>query len=599
MTADGSPRELAEAIRTLEARVREAEAGRQAAEQRLRGLFEHSAEGLFRISADGRVLDANLAMAAIYGYPSVPALLLALAAGDNGRYTEPGRRAALVAQLREGAPLLGFESEVERADGAGAWVSESFHPSAPSEPGPAVYDATVSDISARRRYERALEHQAHHDPLTGLANRRLMRERLDQAMTAARRQGQQVTVLAIGLDRFKTINESLGHEAGDGLLRLVSDRLKACVRDRDTVARVGGDEFVLVIERSGEVSVPQLALRVLSQISQLSKVGTQELSVTCSIGFSVFPADGTEPDTLLRNAESAMYRAKEQGRNNIQTYTDELNRETHRKLGLEAELRRAFQREELAIYFQPKVALRTGAITGSEALLRWRHGSEHAVSPEDFVPIAEETGLIVPMGEWALRQACLQCRRWQALREGLRVSVNLSPRQFREKGLVAMIARLLAETGLAPQCLDLELTESMVMHNVEAAIRTMQELREMGVSMAIDDFGIGHSSLSSLRRFPIESLKMDRSFVRDIASGADDADAFVRAIVSLGHSRRLRVIAEGVERPEQLVQLAAIGCDEVQGFLLSEAIPPEPFLALLQRPPAAWQALFPSSQAGR
>lgn len=575
-------------MRALEARLREAE-------QQYRHLFENSTEGVFRLSAEGELLAANAAMAAIYGYASAPDLLAAFRSCTNGFYLARERRRELIERLRAQVPVKGFESEVTRADGVTIWVSESIHPLFDADGRLRGYEGTVSDISTRRRYEVAVEHQAHYDQLTGLANRRLMRERLDQAITGARRSGQQVTVLAIGLDRFKLINESLGHEAGDRLLMLVSDRLRTCVRDRDTVARVGGDEFVLVIERSSEVSVPQLALRVLSQISQLTTVGAQELSVTCSVGFSVFPVDGTDPDVLLRNAEAAMYRAKEQGRNSIQTYTDELNREIGRKLGLESELRRALQREELELYFQPQVTVRDGTIRGSEALLRWRHGTPQVVSPEEFVPIAEDIGLIVPMGEWALRRACLQCRRWQSLRPGLKVSVNLSPRQFREKGLVTMIARVLDQTGLEARCLDLELTESLVMHNVEAAVRTMLELREMGVSMAIDDFGIGHSSLSSLRRFPIQSLKMDRSFVRDIATGAEDADAIVQAIVSLGHSRRLRVIAEGVERPEQLAQLAAIGCDEVQGFLLSEAIPAEAFIALLQQPPAAWQALFPAS----
>jgi len=437
---------------------------------------------------------------------------------------------------------------------------------------PAVIYMVAMDLTLHKRYEARLEYQANYDTLTGLANRNRLTDRLRQAIVLAERYGHQVAVAFIDLDQFKFINDSLGHHIGDKVLVAVAARLKSCVRENDTIARHGGDEFVVVIDHSDESVLSTLMARILSCIAEPILVDNRELQVTCSIGFSVYPIDGLDVDALLKNADAAMYRAKEQGRNNVQFYTEELNQKIRKRLAMESMLRQALERGEFFLNYQPQVDLKTGVIIGVEALVRWNHETEGTIAPCDFIPLAEELGLIVPIGEWVLRTACTQTKAWQeAGFSAIGVAVNISARQFRQKDLAEMIARILQETGLEPCHLEIELTESMVMQNVEAAIATLESLKGMGIRLSIDDFGTGYSSLNYLKRFPIDVLKIDQSFVRDIVSDDDDA-AIACSIIALAHALKLKVIAEGVETVAQLNYLAEHHCDAMQGYYFSRPL---------------------------
>ena len=437
----------------------------------------------------------------------------------------------------------------------------------------------------RKRYQVQLEHQANYDALTGLPNRSLLHDRLRQAVYA-QRTPRNIAVVFIDLDQFKFVNDSLGHSAGDKLLKAMGERLRAVLREGDTVGRVGGDEFVLILaDQSNEEVIFRAMQRIAARVAEPIEVEGKELYITCSAGVSLYPQDGLDVDTLLKNADAAMYRAKEHGRNNFQFYTAEMNERVNERLALEHALRRSLERQEFVLHYQQKVDLKSGAIIGAEALVRWMHPEWGLVRPARFIPLAEETGLIVPLGEWVLREACGQARAW--LDAGLApgtVSVNLSARQFRQEGLVRMVSRILEQTRLDPAHLEMELTESMVMHNVETAIATLQGLKSLGVALSVDDFGTGYSSLAYLKDLPIDTLKIDRAFVRDIGTGAEgDEGVLAQAIISLGHALHLRVIAEGVETDAQLRFLRRHGCDEVQGFLYGEPVTPQEHARLLAR----------------
>jgi diguanylate cyclase (GGDEF)-like protein len=437
----------------------------------------------------------------------------------------------------------------------------------------------------RKRYQVQLEHQANYDALTGLPNRNLLHDRLRQAVYA-QRTPRSIAVVFMDLDHFKFVNDSLGHSTGDLLLKAMGERLRLVLREGDTVGRVGGDEFVLILnDQSNEEIIYRAMQRITAKVSEPLTIDGKELYVTCSAGISLYPQDGRDVETLLKNADAAMYRAKEHGRSNFQFYTSEMNERVNERLSLEHALRRALERNELALHYQQKVSLSTNQIVGAEALVRWMHPEWGLVRPARFIPLAEETGLIVPIGEWMLREACRQTRAW--LDAGLApgaVSVNLSVRQFRQEGLVRTVSRVLEETRLNPSQLEMELTESMVMHNVDAAIAILQGLKQLGVALSLDDFGTGYSSLSYLKDLPIDTLKIDRSFVRDIGAGAEaDEGVLAQAIVSLGHALNLKVIAEGVETDAQLRFLRRHGCDEVQGFFHGEPVPPEEYRKLLEK----------------
>jgi diguanylate cyclase (GGDEF)-like protein len=446
-----------------------------------------------------------------------------------------------------------------------------------------------------RNNEAQIHHLAFYDSLTHLPNRRLYTDRLNQALASAKRHTRTVATLFLDLDRFKRVNDTLGHNVGDKLLRSVADRLLSCLRqtdyvarpegDDDTplVARIGGDEFfILLTEMAHAEDAAKVAGRVLQTLSQPFTLEGHEIRITPSIGIAVYPADGADVDMLLKNADTALYHAKDQGRNNYQFYTQSMNATALKRLTLEGYLSKALEREELRVYYQPQVNILSGRIVGMEALVRWQHPELGLVSPVEFIPLAEESGLIIPIGEWVLRTACTQNAAWQA--EGfapLRLSVNLSGKQFQEKNLAETVEKALLASGMAPQCLELELTESMLMQKVDATIKTLHELKGLGLRLSIDDFGTGYSSLSYLKRFPIDTLKVDQSFVRDLTTDPDSA-ALTSAIIAMAHGLKLSVIAEGVETPEHLAFLKDHHCEEAQGYLFSKPIPAEAFTRYLE-----------------
>jgi len=442
--------------------------------------------------------------------------------------------------------------------------------------------AIVRDISERKRLETKIQFQATHDSLTGLANRNLLHDRLNQAIAQAQRSDSGVWIIFVDLDRFKVVNDSLGHKAGDSFLTTISERLQSAVRDADTVARLGGDEFVLILPEIDANSLNASSVqRIMQVISQPIQIEQKEFSLNCSIGVAIFPNDGDTAGQLIERADIAMYRAKETGRNNFQFFTAEMNERLLERLRIEEAMRSAIDRGEFVLYYQPQVDLRSGEIIGAEALLRWQHPEMGMVSPARFIGLAEETGMIVEIGQWAIRHACDQHMAWLNAGLGrLRMAVNLSARQFSQPDLVASISKVLDESKMAPQDLELELTEGMVMADVESAIATLRDLKSLNVQLAIDDFGTGYSSLSYLKRFPIDVLKIDRSFVNDIAHSADDA-TIVLTIISLAHNLRLRVIAEGVETVAQLAYLQEHDCDEMQGYYFSRPLPADEFAKLL------------------
>ena len=450
------------------------------------------------------------------------------------------------------------------------------------------------DITERRRAEQRLrenearlDYLAHHDALTRLPNRLLFHDRLHHAMAKAARAREQVAVLFIDLDRFKNINDSLGHEAGDRFLKGVGDRLSASIRRGDTVARLGGDEFVVVIERVKDLrAVAAVAEKIRRDLSHGISIGDHELFAGASVGIALFPDDGQDVDALMRCADTAMYRAKERGGSTYQFYTAEMNIRAKRQLFLESDLRRALAQQRLQVLYQPQFHLESQCLAGVEALVRWQHPELGTLMPGDFIPVAEETGLIVPLGSWVMQTACAQNRSWQ--RAGYRpvkMAVNLSARQFRQQDLVDSVAGILEATALAPEYLELELTESAAMDDPEASIQTLERLSQHGVGLAIDDFGTGYSSLSYLKRFPIGKLKIDRSFVRDITTDANDA-AIAASTIALAQAMNLRVTAEGVETKDQMTILREQGCDDAQGFFYGAAVRADEFVRYLKRPAA-------------
>ncbi|SEJ22855.1 sensor domain-containing protein [Paraburkholderia diazotrophica] len=488
-------------------------------------------------------------------------------------------RQALAANREVSAVLRNY-----RKDGALFWNQLYIAPVPDTDGQTTHHIAVINDVTALIRYQEQLEYQANYDSLTRLPNRNLLRDRLQHALIVAERHHKGVAVVFIDLDGFKNVNDSLGHSVGDRLLSVVADRLARCARASDTVARHGGDEFVIVMtDTVDEQSLIAWMERVRASISEPVWLDGTELYVGCSMGASLFPQDGEDAETLMKKADLAMYRAKDMGRNTFQFYQPEMNVSAGARLNMERRLRRALRDNEFLLHYQPQVDIETGQVVGMEALVRWRDPEVGLIPPSQFIPVAEESGLIGPLSEWVLREACRQNKAWQD--EGLppaRVSVNLSARQFQQRDIAKLVTQVLAETGLEPQYLELELTESTIMRNAEEAVTMLTELHALGIGLAIDDFGTGYSSLSYLKRFPVDRLKIDRSFVSDIGESSDD-ETITSAIIALAHSLNLQVIAEGVETSTQLDFLKERACDEMQGYFFAKPLPHDAIPDMLQR----------------
>ncbi len=555
--------------------------------------LDSTADGILVVAADGRIESFNAKFADMWGIPRS-----VLEARDDGealafvidQLEEPDEFIAKVKELYA-QPDAESRDSLRFKDGR---VFERF-----SQPRRLAGDIvgrvwSFRDITERVKAEETIRHLAYHDVITGLPNRAQFEERLRVDLAQARRSRQKVAVMFLDLDRFKAVNDTVGHAAGDQLLQQVAGEFAETIREGDTVARVGGDEFTFIlpgIERAEDAAV--VAERILGRIRQVRTVTGYEFHITTSIGISVFPKDASDADGLMRNADTAMYRAKERGRDNYQLFTPAMKASLMETLAMENDLAHALEREELVLLYQPVVDLSSGRIVGAEALLRWQHPKRRLVQPDEFIPLAEETGLIVPIGEWVLRTACAQAQRWDDEDLGeLWVSVNVSARQVEQPGLVAAVARALAEGGLPAANLHLELTEGAVMRQMEPVVSTLSQLRAMGVRICVDDFGTGYSSLGYLKRFPIDTIKIDRSFVHDVTTDQNDA-AIVTTVVTMARGLNLRVIAEGVETEAQLGFLREIECDEFQGFLVSPPVPADVFEALVKERRAAPAEVVP------
>jgi diguanylate cyclase (GGDEF)-like protein/PAS domain S-box-containing protein len=501
-----------------------------------------------------------------------------------------------IATLRIRAVHLPSSCVLIRRDGRELAIEDTIAPIRNRE-GQAIGAVVVfRDVSAAQAMARQITHSAEHDFLTGLPNRLLLNDRISQAIITARRHGTQIAALFLDLDGFKHINDSLGHSAGDKLLQSIAQRLVACVDGADTVSRQGGDEFIVLLsELQRPEAAAAMALRILAAVSERHYIERHELHITTSIGISVYPDDGADAETLIKNADTAMYQAKDNGRQSFQFFKPAMNARAVERQFIQEHLRRALERQEFALHYQPKINLGTGLINGAEALLRWNHPSRGMLPPAQFIPIAEDCGLIVPIGRWVLQEACRQARAWSdAGLPVMTMAVNVSALEFRDQNFLSGLFGILEQTGLDPRCLELELTESVLMKHVESTATTLHTLRKRGVRVAIDDFGTGYSSLNYLRKLPIDTLKIDQSFVRQIGTGSDDA-ALVTAMITMARSLRMQVVAEGVESRRELDFLRAQGCDDAQGYLFSKPVPAATFVDVLRHNLAGDPAILEGS----
>jgi diguanylate cyclase (GGDEF)-like protein/PAS domain S-box-containing protein len=488
-----------------------------------------------------------------------------------------------IAVRRDRTVHLPANSILVRRDGFEIPIEDSVAPIHDREGQAAGAVIVFRDVSAARALTVQMTHSAEHDYLTGLPNRMLLNDRISQAIALAPRHMKHVALLFLDLDGFKHINDSLGHPTGDKLLQSIAERLIGCVRASDTVSRQGGDEFVVLLSEVEQSENPALtARRMLEAVAQPHSIDHHDLHVTASIGVSVYPDDGLDAETLIKNADTAMYQAKENGRQSYQFFKPAMNARAVERQFIEEGLRRALERQEFALHYQPKVNLTTGAITGAEALIRWLHPTRGLVSPMDFIPVAEDCGLILPIGAWVLREACKQAQAW--IDVGLptmTMAVNVSAMEFRDKNFLSGLVAILAETGFDPRFLELELTESVLMKHATSTAHILRTLRESGIRVAVDDFGTGYSSLSYLQKFPIDAVKIDQSFIRQISTAGDDT-TIVKAVIGMARGLKLRVIAEGVETAEEVAFLRAYRCEEAQGYFFSRPVPAQQFAMLLK-----------------
>jgi diguanylate cyclase (GGDEF)-like protein/PAS domain S-box-containing protein len=535
-------------------------------EERFRLSFCYAAVGMAHLSADGQLLRANFKLQEVLGYSQDE--LLNMTFQD---ITHPDDVAEALAQQQRiiQGEIKDYSQEKRfiHKHGHHVWVNVTIS-SMFSGRGNFRFIAMVEDISKRKSVENQMRYLASYDGLTDLPNRTVLQERLADAIILAQRARQHVAVLFIDLDRFKNINDSLGHDVGDQVLKEAASRLSKALRTRDTVSRHGGDEFVVILtEIKNQSDVLTVVGKISHALSGPMMLQGHELYVSGSIGVSMYPQDGRNSVTLMKNADTAMYHAKKSGGSGFQFYQDEMNKRTLDLLKMEGAMRHALDREEFRVYYQPQIDIESGDIVGFEALLRWQQPTRALISPNEFIPVAEQTGLIVSIGMWVLEAACIQVKKWAdaGLGRNVRVAVNLSARQFRQPNLVEVIQQILRKTQCHPRCLEIEITESVVMEKPEIAADILRQLSAMGLRLAIDDFGTGYSSLAYLKRFPIHTLKIDRSFIGDITVDNDDAE-IVKAVIALAHAMKRKIIAEGVETDAQLAFLRQYGCDQAQGY---------------------------------
>ncbi|MES2354445.1 MAG: EAL domain-containing protein [Pseudomonadota bacterium] len=562
---------------------KESERALRESRARLNGILESILDVVWSFSPDlSRLNYINRSVEEIYGYPASSFL------ANPGFWFDlicPDDRVRVADTLRTltlASPSFDNEFRIIRRDGKIRWLHSRGRLTVHNEGRLLRIDGVATDITDRKDAEQQIQSLAYYDNVTTLPNRALMNDRLSQAIQMAARSKKRVAVLFMDLDNFKNINDSLGHQIGDMLLRAIGERLLNCVRDEDTVARIGGDEFLVVlpdIDKAAQ-AVP-VANKILASTSKPFLLQGHQIHTTISIGISVYPTDGTEGHTLIKHADSALYQAKNRGRNNYQFFTSELNDYIRKTSTIERQLRHAMEAGQLSVWYQPQIDMRDGLVIGAEALLRWRQNSRDFLLPSEFVPVAEERGLISKLGEWVMREACKQCREWQT--QGLRpipISVNVSPIQLQQKEFVDLVTSILSESNLDPCYLELEITETAIMRRASLVAELAMRLRKKGVHISIDDFGTGYSSLSYLKHIPIDKIKVDSSFIEDMLTNPD-SEAITQAIINLAHSLRLGVIAEGVESKAQLEKLRSLGCYEVQGYYYSSAVPAEKFQALL------------------